>query len=133
MTHAGLLVARVLAASFLAVLFLQSGLDKVLDWKGNRGQFAAYFALTPLSRISGLMLAIVTVLEVLAGVTSAAGALAVASSGESGLAYGGAGLAATTLLGLFFGQRLAKDDAGAAAMVPYFIAAIGAVLLQSHR
>lgn len=131
MTPAGLLVARVLAASFLAVLFLQSGLDKVLDWKGNRAHIETYFAHTPARRISGLLLAIVTVLEVLAGVSSAAGALAVMASGESALAFAGAVLAATAVLGLFFGQRLAKDYAGAAGMVPYFIAAIGAVLLQS--
>jgi hypothetical protein len=30
---------------------------------------------------------------------------------------------------LFFGQRMAKDYAGAAALVPYFILSIGAILL----
>jgi hypothetical protein len=30
---------------------------------------------------------------------------------------------------LFFGQRLAKDYAGAAALVPYFILCAGAVVL----
>ena len=28
-------VLRLLVTAFLAILFLQSGLDKVFDWKGN--------------------------------------------------------------------------------------------------
>jgi hypothetical protein len=31
---------------------------------------------------------------------------------------------------LFFGQRLAKDYAGAAALVPYFILSVGAIVLM---
>jgi hypothetical protein len=33
---------------------------------------------------------------------------------------------------LFFGQRMAKDYAGAASLVPYFILSVGAVVLMSQ-
>jgi hypothetical protein len=43
----------------------------------------------------------------------------------------GAQLAALNVVMLFFGQRIAKDYAGAAALVPYFILSAGTVLLMT--
>ncbi|MFO0594967.1 MAG: DoxX family protein [Myxococcaceae bacterium] len=123
-------VAQTLAAGFLAVLFLQSGLDKVLDWKGNKEYIGGFFSKTPLRRFSTLMLFQITVLEVFAGVISAAGCVAVALTRDSTFAFFGAALAGVNVLALFFGQRIAKDYAAAAGMVPYAIFSIGAVLLE---
>jgi len=122
--------AQVLSAAFLAVLFLQSGLDKVTDWDGNKGYIGSVFAKTPLAKFSTLMLLKITVLEVATGLTSAAGCVALLVTKSSCIAFVGAVLAGTTLLGLFFGQRIAKDYAGAAALVPYTLFAIASVLLQ---
>ncbi|MEW5740959.1 MAG: DoxX family membrane protein [Myxococcota bacterium] len=128
---AGIWVAQLLASGFLAVLFLQSGLDKVLDWKGNREYIGGYLAKAPvLGRFPRFMLFSITVLEVLAGVLSAAGCLAVLVTRHTVVAFLGACVAGVALLGLFLGQRLAKDYAAAAGMVPYVIATVGAVLLQ---
>jgi uncharacterized membrane protein YphA (DoxX/SURF4 family) len=126
----GLLAAQLLAAAFLAVLFLQSGLDKVLDWQGNRAYIAGFFAKSPLRRFSTPLLLAITVLEVLAGVLSAAGALSLLVTGDAGIAFLGACTAGVSMLGLFFGQRIAKDYAAAAGMVPYFLLALLAVLLE---
>jgi uncharacterized membrane protein YphA (DoxX/SURF4 family) len=126
-----LVVARFLAAAFFSVLFLQSGLSKVLDWKGHRAYFEEYFARTPLWRVSGVLLFVLMVMETLTGVVSAAGAVDVVVSGESPLAFVGEALAGVTLLCLFFGQRVARDSAGSARLVPYFLAAVGAVLIES--
>ena len=41
----------------------------------------------------------------------------------------GAFLAAASIVSLFLGQRLAKDYASAAAMVPYFLTTVLALLL----
>lgn len=123
-------VAQTLASAFLAILFLQSGLDKVLDWKGNKEYVAGFFAKTPLRRFTTFMLFNITVLEVLAGVVSAAGCLTVLLTQNSTIAFAGAVLAGLNVVSLFFGQRIAKDYAGAAGMVPYAIFAIGSVLLQ---
>jgi hypothetical protein len=125
----GRLAAQVLASGFLAILFLQSGLDKVLDWHGNRAYLEGYFARSPLKGLVPLLLPAITVLEVAAGVLSAAGALLLLATGSTAVALVGAVTAGAALLGLFLGMRLAKDYAAAAALVPYVLAALGAVLL----
>ncbi len=109
-------------AAFAAILFLQTGLDKVFHYRGNRAYLQDYFKNSPLAGQVGWMMPVITLLEVAAGVVSAAGAVAL-FFGRSDWAWFGQMLAATSLLGLFFGQRLAKDYAGAATLVPYFLAA----------
>jgi len=133
MSHQATHAAQVFLAAFLAVLFLQSGLDKVLDWTGNKAYIGGVLAKTPLRPVSTLALLTITVLEVLTGVLSAAGAASVLLTGEPGVALLGACLAALTLLCLFLGQRLAKDYAAAAGLVPYFLTAIAAVILEGQR
>jgi uncharacterized membrane protein YphA (DoxX/SURF4 family) len=123
-------VAQTLASAFLAILFLQSGLDKVLDWKGNREYIGGYFAKSPMRRFSTFLLFNITVLEVFAGVVSAAGFLTVLLTRSSGIAFAGATLAGIAVVSLFLGQRLTKDYAAAAGMVPYAVFCIGSVLLQ---
>lgn len=125
-------VAQTLASAFLAILFLQSGLDKVLDWKGNKEYITGYFAKSPLRRFSTFLLFNITALEVLAGIVSAAGCIAVFLTRSSAVAFGGAVLAGITVVSLFLGQRLTKDYAGASGMVPYAVFAIGSILLQGH-
>lgn len=126
-------IAQTLAAAFLAVLFVQSGLDKVLDWKGNKEYISGFFGKTPLRRFSTFLLFNITVLEVFAGVTSAAGCLSVLLTRDAHLAFAGAVLSSLAFLALFFGQRLAKDYAAAAGMMPYALFGIGSILLQGSN
>ncbi len=111
-------------ALFFAFLFLQSGLDKLMDRKGNRTYIDGYFAKTPLRAVSAQLFIALTVLEVAAGVVSGLGFLQILFAQQSVLALWGALLSLAAFLGLFLGQRLAKDYAAAAAMVPYFLAGI---------
>lgn len=120
---------KIFLASFLAILFLQSGLDKVIDWKGNLSWLKGHFSKTFLKKQVFLMLAIVTFSEVLAGFLSALGVAEIILSLESNLAYYGAVLSVLSILMLFFGQRIAKDYAGAATLVPYFLVSLVAMLL----
>ena len=122
--------AQLLAAMLLAILFLQSGIDKVVDFRGNLQWLTGHFAKSPLRSLVTPMLATILVTECAAGATCAIGAAQIVASGETALALRGAQLAALNIVMLFFGQRLAKDYAGAAALVPYFILAIGAVILM---
>lgn len=126
-------VAQTLASAFLAILFLQSGLDKVFDWKGNKEYIGGYFAKSPLARFSTFLLLNITVLEVLAGIVCAAGCFTVLLTRSSAIAFAGATLAGLNVVSLFFGQRLVKDYAGASGMVPYGVFAIGSVLLQGYN
>lgn len=121
--------AQAMATLMLAILFLQSGLDKVFDFRGNLAWLTGHFAKSPLRSVVLPMLVAVTVTEVAAGALSAAGALHLVVHHTHVLALWGARLAVLNIAMLFLGQRLAKDYAGAAALVPYFILCVGALLL----
>ena len=129
LSHDVRIVIQILLSAFLAILFLQSGLDKVLDWAGNKSYITSYFERSPLWRFPRFLLFTITCMEVLSGILCAAGGLSILVGRSSGLAFLGALLSAATLLSLFFGQRLAKDYAGAAGMVPYFLTTIVAIAM----
>jgi hypothetical protein len=123
-------LVRLAAAICLALLFLQSGIDKIVDRKGNVDWLTGHFAKSPLASLVLPMLAIITAVELAAGALSASGAAALAFTGSRALASLGALLSIVALLMLFFGQRMAKDYTGAAALVPYMILAGGALGLM---
>jgi len=66
-------VSRLAVAAFLAILFLQSGIDKIVDRKGNVAWLMGHFAKSPLASLVIPMLAIVTATELPAGAFSALG------------------------------------------------------------
>ena len=114
-------------------LFLQSGLDKVVDRRGNRSYLDQHFAKSPLAGTVGPMFAVITILEVSAGALLGVGCALLLLTRNSTVAYAGAVLAAINIIALFFGQRVAKDYAGAAVLVPYFLLAMtGIFLLAEH-
>ena len=123
---------QLLVSAFLAVLFLQSGLDKVLDRAGNRAYLDEHFARSPLARTVGPMFFTVTILEVAAGLLNGLGVLQLLFFRSSGLAFYGALIAAANLVALFFGQRISKDYAGAAALVPYFLLTLVAIVILAQ-
>lgn len=124
---------QALCSAFLAILFLQSGLDKVVDWKGNLGWLSGHFAKSPLRGVVPLMLGQITFLELASGALSAAGVVALVLTGSPALAFWGALLSAVSLVALFFGQRMAKDYAGASVLVPYFLLTLFAVWVTRLR
>ena len=123
--------ARCAATAMLAILFLQSGLDKVFDFRGNLEWLTGHFAKTQLRRFVHPMLLTITVLEKLAGILCAIGLMQLVAQGSTGFALWGARLATLNIVMLFFGQRMAKDYAGAASLVPYFLLCVGTVLLMA--
>jgi len=124
-----LFIVRILVGLFLATLFIQSGLDKVFDWKGNLDWLKGHFSKTIFAQLVTPMLLKITVLENLAGFTSLIGTIYYIFSGERILAFYGAVLSAICILFLFIGQRIAKDYTGAATLANYFMLMILAVLL----
>ena len=126
-------ILQILISAFLAILFLQSGIDKVVDRAGNRAYLDEHFARSPLAGTVGPMFAVVTILEVAAGALSAVGCVLLLLSHDSTVAYLGAIVGGVNLTALFFGQRIAKDYAGAAALVPYFLLAISAIYLLAEH
>ena len=126
-------ILQVLVSAFLAVLFLQSGLDKVIDRKGNREYLNEHFARSPLAGTVGPMFLVVTILEVSAGALSGVGCVLLIVTRDSTVAFLGAVIAGINIVALFLGQRVAKDYAGAAALVPYFLLAITAIYLLAEH
>ncbi len=126
-------ILQVLVSAFLAVLFLQSGLDKVIDRKGNREYLNEHFARSPLAGTVGPMFLVVTILEVSAGALSGVGCVLLIVTRDSTVAFLGAVIAGINIVALFFGQRVAKDYAGAAALVPYFLLALAAIFILAEH
>lgn len=126
-------ILQILISAFLAILFLQSGIDKIVDRAGNRAYLDQHFAKSPLAGTVGPMFAVVTILEVAAGALSGVGCALLILTQDSTVAYLGAIVGGINLTALFFGQRVAKDYAGAAALVPYFLLALSAIYLLAEH
>ena len=120
---------QVLVAAFLAILFLQSGIDKIFDWRGNLDFVKGHFARSPLARMAAPMFGLLTILELAAGALSAVGCLLIVLQGDTTIALNGAFIAAIAITALFFGQRVAKDYPGAAILVSYFLLTLVAIYL----
>jgi len=120
-------VVRMCMAAFLAILFLQSGIDKIVDRQGNVEWLTGHFANSPLASQVVPMLGVITAIEVSAGALSALGFLALLFTGSATLASWGALVSLVALLMLFFGQRMAKDYEGAAVLVPYFLLSLASL------
>ncbi len=110
-----------MAAALVAILFVQSGLDKVFDRSGNLEWLKGHFSKTILGPFVPVLLAVITVMELAAGILAAAGIGYFLMTSSTVLIFWASVVAAFSLLALFFGQRVAKDYPGAAVIVPYFI------------
>lgn len=116
--------ASILVLLLLAVIFIQSGYDKVMDWKGNVGWLKEHFANTSLRNKVPLALFHILVLELISGILCVVGCIQLLiNNGRTFGLYGGI-FSCITLIMLLFGQRLAKDYDGARTIVIYFIPAV---------
>jgi diacylglycerol kinase len=123
---------QIFASLFLAILFLQSGIDKIVDRRGNFEWLKGHFAKSPLAGIVPALLICITILELAAGALSAVGCVLVILLKDSTIAFYGAILSAAAITALFFGQRIAKEYAGAAVLVPYFLLTLVAIYLLAQ-
>jgi uncharacterized membrane protein YkgB len=125
-------LTQIFGSAFLAILFLQSGIDKIIDHRSNLEWLKGHFAKSPLGGVVPVLLTALTLLELAAGALSAIGCLMLIVSRETTLAFYGAVTSAVALIALFFGQRMAKDYAGAAVLVPYFLLTLVAIYLLAQ-
>ena len=123
---------QILASAFLAILFLQSGIDKILDRRGNFEWLKGHFAKSPLAAMVPALLTSITILEIAAGGLSAVGCVLIIVLKDPTIAFYGAIVSAAAVTALFFGQRIAKDYAGAAVLVPYFLLTLVAIYLLAQ-
>ncbi|MBX2873424.1 MAG: DoxX family protein [Saprospiraceae bacterium] len=115
------LLLRSLSSLFVAILFIQSGVDKVVNWKGEKEFYTSHFKKSILKGTVPLLMPVITISELAAGFLSSIGLIIYVAGGSPNLAFLGMLLANLSIIQLFFGQRVAKDFAGAASLVPYFL------------
>jgi len=125
-----LVLSRVFVCAFFAVCMIQSGLDKVFDWKGNLDWLTGHFSKTFLRSQVKPMLFTVTVLEVLAGFACAVSVFFILLNRPPVLPMFAMSLVCLDFVMLFAGQRIAKDYAGAASLAGYFIVALFGLTLM---
>src|SRR5437868_12084035 len=94
-------ILQILTSAFLAVLFLQSGIDKIVDRRGNLEFLQGHFAKSPLSGMVPLLVTLITILELLAGVLSAIGCVLIVVMHDPTVAFYGAVISSFSILGLF--------------------------------
>lgn len=113
-------IGQLALGGFLAIVFLQSGIDKIMDWQGNLSWLKGHFEKSILSGMVIPMLGIITLLEVVTGAVALYGIICLIWCADSWCIYYALLLALLSLLMLLFGQRIAKDYEGAKTIVIYF-------------
>tara|TARA_Y100001968_G_C19272617_1_gene675040 strand:- start:89 stop:514 length:426 start_codon:yes stop_codon:yes gene_type:complete len=110
-----------LIAIFISIALIQSGIDKINDRKGNLDWLIDHFSNTIFNNYVPFLLSILTVVELLSGIILITGALFNLLYSNFNILIIGFLLSSVNFIFLFLGQRLAKDYAGAAVIVNYFI------------
>ena len=114
-------LCQIFIAIFLFIAFFQSGLDKIIDRKGNLDFLKAHFSDSPIIKIIPIMLHILTFLEIIGSLMLGYGVYYAFVNRSTLWIFYGFVVIAITIIILFAGQRIAKDYLGAADLVPYFI------------
>ena len=114
-------IAFLFVLAFFLIVFIQSGIDKVFDFKGNlnflNDLLGAFFS-QPLIKLA---LISVTILELLSGTLCLIGIVDVLLNGSNFIGLLGLIVGAFALLVLLFGQRVSKNYDGAKTITIYFI------------
>ena len=109
---------------FFSIVFIQSGLDKLFDKKGNISFLIELLGKVFKRPLILLAFYAVTVLEILSGLLCFVGVIEILFKGTSKAGLIGMILGSTALLVLLFGQRVAKNYEGAKTITIYFILAM---------
>ena len=117
-------IVQILVSVFFSIVFFQSGVDKILDRKGNLDFFKDHFKDTPLYSIISPTLNILVFLELITAGVCLFGFVHGLIYSNTVYIFYGLLLSSLVLLMLLFGQRVAKDYIGAADITTYFILCI---------
>ena len=116
---------------FFSILFLQSGLDKVFNFKSNLSYFKDHFKETFLINFVHILLVLLVLLEVLTGSFFILFLIDIFLKINFHFNFLTLGIimANFTICCLFLGQRLAQDYLGAVNLAVYFVIALLSFLL----
>ena len=117
-------VAFLFVLVFFLIVFIQSGLDKIFDYKGNlnflKDLLKIYFSPTLIE----LALISVTILELTSGILCLIGIINFVFNDSNFIGLLGLIIGSIALLVLLFGQRVSKNYDGAKTIAIYFILAM---------
>src|SRR5438045_9762639 len=97
-----LYLLQILVSAFLAILFLQSGIDKIVDRRGNLEWLKGHFAKSPLGGFVPLLFAALTIIEVGAGVLSGIGFLELILEHITAIAFYGDVVSAAEIIAMLY-------------------------------
>ena len=117
-------IVQILSSIFFAIVFFQSGIDKIIDRKGNLNFFENHFKNTLFHKIYTHALTALMLLELIAAILCAYGCIYSIVYKHTGFIFYGLLVTSFVLLSLLLGQRIAKDYIGAADITIYFILCI---------
>lgn len=122
-------VAFLLVLVFFLIVFIQSGLDKIFDYKGNlnflKDLLKIYFSPTLIE----LALISVTILELTSGILCLIGIINFVFNDSNFIGLLGLIIGSIALLVLLFGQRVSKNYDGAKTIAIYFVLAMIGIAL----
>ncbi|MCK4561591.1 MAG: DoxX family protein [Flavobacteriaceae bacterium] len=131
MINTNLFTAQILILIYIIITFGYSAIEKLLQWEKNIDFYENHFKETSLKNTISFLLKVVILLEIITVIICIIGLLYLIIFFDKEIGFYGLVLAAITLIGLMFGQRIAKDYVGAAYITIYFILTIvGIFLLQ---
>jgi uncharacterized membrane protein YphA (DoxX/SURF4 family) len=120
----GSMLLQILLTLFVAILFIQSGLDKIFNYQAEQSFYKEHFKKTFLKNTVPLLMPMITISELAAGFLCGLGVVLLLFTGNPTIGFLGMLIGALSIIQLFFGQRIAKDFGGAASLVPYFLVTI---------
>ena len=122
-------IAFIFVLAFFLIVFIQSGLDKVFDYKGNlsflNDSLGSFFS----KQLITLALISVTILELTSGLLCLLGIVDVIFNDSNFIGLIGLIIGSVALLILLFGQRVSKNYDGAKTIAIYFILAMIGIVL----
>ncbi|MDA9018772.1 DoxX family membrane protein [Flavobacteriaceae bacterium] len=122
-------IAFIFVLAFFLIVFIQSGLDKVFDYKGNlsflNDSLGSFFS----KPLITLALISVTILELISGLLCLIGIVDVIFNDSNFIGLIGMIIGSIALLILLFGQRVSKNYDGAKTIAIYFILAMIGIVL----
>lgn len=105
----------------LVILWLQSGFDKVFNFKDNYDWLKEHFSKSILKGMVKFIFVTLTIFEVSAGISALTAIIEIWFFKTWYFPFIACFMSMLSLTALFFGQRLAKDYGGAASLVSYMI------------
>jgi uncharacterized membrane protein YphA (DoxX/SURF4 family) len=114
------LLIRLLVMAMMCILFMQSAMDKILNYKANQQWIDGYFAKSIFKGQTKLLLLLLTLFETSAGLLCLSG-IFFSKNVANPIGFYGLFMCSISFLSIFLGQRIAKDYAGSANIPGYFI------------